>query len=293
MSQKNDGRKCVAISSETAIETVYPTVARPHAVAFVDYEHWMISLDKLYHMKPNIDSWIEDVHTRVKLRDIYFFGDFSAPEMENELYRIRSCTNKAIETRNAGYYRKDFTDFIMLDSIYQQVILSPETESFILFSGDAHFNSAAAFLKNICRKEVGVYGVRGALSNQLKKTSSWWVEVPNEVEEFRRYYTMLFQNIRHLEQIKNRTVFPTFMRTVENTAEYNQVDRELIRAALQQLIEKGYIGQRTEYVAFHKTITALSVDWDMAEMNGLWSPQEDTHLLCTADTGTVVPSATV
>lgn len=248
--------------------TVKPKL--PKAVAFVDYEHWLIALQKLHHIKPNIGSWIEDLSMRVQLRDLYFFGDFSTPEMEGELCRIRSFTNKIIETKNAGNYRKDFTDFIMLDAIYQQIILSPDVEAYIFFTGDAHFNSVAAFIKTICRKTVGVYGIQGSLSNQLKNTADWWYEVPFESEMYLLYYRMILNNIKYLEQRKERSVFPTFMRTVQCTADYNQVEADFIKDALQKLITEGYITQGEEYIGFRQTLKVLRVDWEAVVRDGIW-----------------------
>lgn len=243
----------------------------PRAVAFVDYEHWLFSLANEYKLKPDIGAWLADLQDKVDLRDLYFFGDFSAPEMENELYRIRSFSNKIIETRNAGYYKKDFTDFIMLDAIYQQLFLSPSIEAFVILSGDAHFNSVCAFLKTICRKKIGIYGVRGALSGQLRNTADWWRELPFEVELFRLYYGMILSNLKRLEEHRERVFHPTFLRTVESTADYNGVDRELIRAALEKLIAMGYITKRLEHVGLRQTITAIRVDWDAVAMDGIWA----------------------
>lgn len=253
----------------TALEPMVQADYLPSAIAFVDYEHWTVAQQKLFCMKPNIGEWFEDLHQKVKLRDVYFFGDFSAPSLENELYRIRSYSNKIIETKNAGYYKKDFTDFIMLDCIYQQVIQSPEVQAFVIFSGDAHFNAAAAFIKNICRKQVGLYGVRGALSGQLKNTVDWWVEVPSEAALFRTYYKMILSNIKHLEDRKDFSPKPTFHRTVQCTAEYNGVDQESIQAALKQMIALGYITQQEEYIGLHRTIPTIRVDWDAVRAAGL------------------------
>lgn len=243
---------------------------KPRALAFVDYEHWLISLNHKYHLKPNIGSWISELRSKVDLRDLYFFGDFSTPEMEQELFRIRSFTTKIVETKNAGIYKKDFTDFIMLDFIYQQEIALPDTEAYILFTGDAHFNSVTAFLKNIRGKQVGLYGVRGALSTQLKNTADWWAELPFEADLFREYFRMILSNLRHLEDRKDFPVKPTFMRTVQCTAEYNNVEEEMIKSALEQLMAAGYISQKEEYIGFHRTITALCVDWDAVKQDGLW-----------------------
>ena len=36
------------------------TDGKPKAIAFVDYEHWYISLDKLFgNMRPDIKAWLD------------------------------------------------------------------------------------------------------------------------------------------------------------------------------------------------------------------------------------------
>ena len=131
---------------------------RKKALAFVDFEHWYISLEKLHRQKPNVRAWREELEKDYIVDDIYVFGDFSNPSLRAEIEKIRHVTNLIIETKNAsGFYKKDFTDFIMLDNIYQSAINRSDIEAFIIFSGDGHFSSVVSFLANRCRKEVGVY----------------------------------------------------------------------------------------------------------------------------------------
>ena len=40
---------------------------------------------------------------------------------------------------------KDYTDFIILDNIYQKALSSSDVNLFIIFSGDGHFSSVVAF----------------------------------------------------------------------------------------------------------------------------------------------------
>ena len=47
-------------------------------VAFVDYEHWFISMDTLYNrQKPDLAAWVADLGERGRVVDAIFFGDFS------------------------------------------------------------------------------------------------------------------------------------------------------------------------------------------------------------------------
>ena len=50
------------------------------------------------------------------------------------------------------------------------------------------------------------------------------------------------------------------MRTVESVAKSNNVDEDIIKIALLQLIEKNYIYQRKERTG-NKTINVLHTDW--------------------------------
>ena len=116
---------------------------KPRAVAFVDYEHWYISLDKMYHVKPDIRAWVEDMSQTLNVQEIYFFADFSKAGLREEIPKIRGFTNKIIETGSmTTRVQKDFTDFIMLDHIYQEAMSRQnDNDVFVIFTGDGHFYS--------------------------------------------------------------------------------------------------------------------------------------------------------
>lgn len=68
------------------------------------------------------------------------FADFSHRGIKEEIPKIRAITNTIIETQNSfAGHKKDMTDFIMLDYIYQYVSDYPETGTIILFNGDGYF----------------------------------------------------------------------------------------------------------------------------------------------------------
>ena len=63
------------------------------------------------------------------------------------MHKIRGYTNDIVETKNGGgYFKKDFTDFIMLDRIYQTAYTKKDIDTYIIFTGDGHFSSAVLFL---------------------------------------------------------------------------------------------------------------------------------------------------
>jgi len=128
--------------------------AKPTAAVFVDYEHWYISLHRMYQIRPNLQAWMADMKENYDILDVTFFADFSNQHLANEVPRIREITNNIIFTAptGTGAHKKDFTDFIMLDHIYQRAMSSKEIDTFIIFSGDGHFSSVVSFLKTILIK---------------------------------------------------------------------------------------------------------------------------------------------
>lgn len=52
------------------------TTGKPKAVAFVDYEHWFISLDKMYNARPDIKAWRDDLSQKYEMQEIIFLPTF-------------------------------------------------------------------------------------------------------------------------------------------------------------------------------------------------------------------------
>ena len=166
------------LTSEAPAQLQSDAQRKPYAVAFVDYEHWYISYDRMYRSRPDIRAWRNALSERFDVGDIIFFGDFSNPSLRAEIPKIREITSYIIETQNASsHFEKDFTDFIMLDHIYQKAVTDESIDAFVIFSGDGHFSSVASFITNRVGKQVGVYAVKGALSSQLRNSATFAVEV--------------------------------------------------------------------------------------------------------------------
>ena len=243
---------------------------RKKAIAFIDFEHWYISLDKLHRQRPDVRAWRDELAENYLLDDVYVFGDFSNPSLRAEIEKIRHVTNLIIETKNAsGFYKKDFTDFIMLDNIYQAAINRSDIDAFIIFSGDGHFSSVVSYLCNRCRKEVGVYGVRDAVSSQLKNTATWVKEIPSLENKLTGYYYPILQNLKQLEN-RPKPSYPAFKSTCEYVAKYYELDESNVRAAMTELIEKGYLFQTEENVS-GRQLRVLNVDWAKAINDEIWS----------------------
>ena len=141
----------------------------PKCMAFVDFEHWYIALERQYGVKPDLKGWKADLMAKYEVEEIAVFGDFSNVGLRGELDKIRDITQMVFDTKNSSeHYKKDFTDFIMLDYIYQKAMTRKDIDTFIIFTGDGHFSSVVRFIINQCHKKVGIYGITGALSFQLK-----------------------------------------------------------------------------------------------------------------------------
>ncbi len=241
------------------------------AVAFVDYEHWFISLDKMYNVRPDIKAWRDALSQKYEMQEIIFFADFSNAAIRQEIPRIREVSNYIIETQNtSSSFKKDFTDFIMLDHIYQKAINSPEIDTFILFSGDGHFNSVSNYLISQLGKKVGIYAIRGAMSNQLRNTASWVVLLPVVEDPNLDIYRMILKNLKYLEDNKTKKSYPTFWATVESVSRLNNIKRKNVSEALRVMIEKGYVIQKEVVFSAGKKIQSLSADWKKCRTSGVW-----------------------
>lgn len=250
---------------------------KPIAAVFVDFEHWFIAMNNMYHTKPDYKGWLKDLHKRVDVEEIVFFGDFSHQNLSQEIPRIREFTNRIIETKNAdARYKKDFTDFIMLDNIYQKAMFNRNIETFVLFTGDAHFSSVVSFLVNRCGKEVGIYGVKDSFSQQLKNTASWFVEVtkPPRTNPYDAYYKMLFSSLANAEDKHRKNVKPTFQKTITIVANYHKVPHKTIQKALEKMIEEEYIIR--ERTGKAKSSDPLVINWKRCAQNPLFTAHVQT-----------------
>lgn len=238
----------------------------PKAVAFVDYEHWYISLKNNYGTLPNIKGWFEELNRNYNLVEVNFFADFSHKSLADEIGRIRLFSNKIIDTRSPNGVKKDFTDFIILDNIYQKALSSDDIDVFILFSGDGHFSSVTSFLKNFYRKEVVVYGVNGSFSKQLRETASSFRIVPDEAELNEGFYKHIFDYLR-----SNRS--PTYNDALkEVTAKCRgRSEKQRVVQAMKALQESGIISERALHDSKGKKRNMLFVDWEKAASLGFYN----------------------
>jgi len=250
---------------------LFRTQGKKRALVFVDYEHWYIALEKLHKQKPDIRGWYKELSLKYDVRDIFFFADFSNTSIRLEIPRIREVSSTVVETQNTStHHKKDFTDFIMLDHIYQKAMTAENIDTFIIFSGDGHFSSAATFLHAKCGKEVGVYAVKNAASTVLKNSATWMIELPEKQDPYKEIYGLILSNLKNLKEKGGRKKsYPTFWATVESVARKNSLNRNTVAEALRKLIDDGVIFQKEEKLSDGKSIKTVNVNRAEVRKRGL------------------------
>lgn len=246
------------------IFNVFKTVKK--AIAFIDYEYCFYSYMDTHKIKPCPVIWKKKLEEKYELSDIMVFGDFTQKEISEELRKLRSITNTIIETSNVFLERKkDMTDFIMLDYIYQSVESRKDVDTYILFTGDGHFQSVVKYLRQK-KKTVIVCGIRETMSNQLRSVASEIADLPIEEERYVNYYKLIASNMNYVEQFPK--IVPTFMRTVENVARKNNLPEELVADVLRRMIQKGYITKKVKRMS-NGDVRYLEACWDKMIEDGI------------------------
>lgn len=221
-------------------------------------------------MKPQIRSWRDEIAKNYVIRDIFFFGDFSNQGMKYEIPLIREVTNNVIETQNTSpFYKKDFTDFIMLDYIYQHAMKKDSPRTFIIFTGDGHFTSVVKFLVNVCKKNVIVYAVKDSLSGMLKSAASTCIELPSEDEVKRHYYSLIAGFIEEKKDVYGRVIYPTFVPVVSKVCEKYRLDNDVVKTMLEEMISLGYVTQQYKRLYNGKHVKYLHLENDKLKNDGI------------------------
>ncbi len=242
---------------------------KPRAAAFVDFEHWAISLHKNYAMKPDIRAWYKELSKTYDLVDVYFFGDFSSTYMRAEIPKIREITTGIIETQNtSAHHKKDFTDFIMLDHIYQRSF-QDDLDAFILFTGDGHFSSVVSYLTNKRRKTVEVFGIDGAISQTLKNTATKTTALPSKEALALSRERLILRTLKKIYEQQN-SPRPTYLKTVQAVAEDNGIGKEEIQKAMDALMEKDYVYQTKRYFRDGNFAKILALNTVLLKSDGIW-----------------------
>ena len=91
----------------------------PGCIGFVDFEHWYISLERQYGVKPDIKGWKAELEKNYDVEEIAVFGDFSNPGLRGELDKIRDVTPMVFDTKNSSeHYKKRCPAVILTPSLF-------------------------------------------------------------------------------------------------------------------------------------------------------------------------------
>ncbi len=244
----------------------------PRAIAVVDFEHWYIALERGFGIKPDIKAWSDEIRSEYDIEEMAFFGDFSNYGLRGEIDKIRTAGGMIINTQNSSEsYEKDFTDFIMLDYIYQKAMTGKKIDAFIIFTGDGHFSSVVRFIINVCRKKVGIYGVKNSISYQLKDSASYYREVPKGAAAFSEYYKMIATRMSYLMVHRETPSASTEKEIIAKVAEKNGAPKKAVALALEQMIKQGYLFQTENGGKKNKKNSPLKADWQKLERDGIWA----------------------
>ena len=209
------------------------------AVVFVDFEHWLIACKNLYDVAPNIELWYEALKREYKKLDIYFFADFTNTLFKRELEHIKKISANIVVTRDKKrYLKKEITDFIMLDYIYQVGIDQNSPKTFIIFSGD---------------------GVMGAFSSTLKDCASKVIELPFSEVELNMYIRMIVDNMEFISD--HADIIATFNSIMKVVAKNNQVSEEKIKITLNWMLTKKYLNKILVDIE-GKKIYVIQANWN-------------------------------
>ncbi len=254
---------------------LHRSTRKPTAMAFVDYEYWFYTYKNLLNLEPNTKSWRQELDDNYSVLDILVFAEFSNNKYLNkQITPLRNITNTIIETyQQTGTRKKDMTDFIMLDYIYQTAATRKDVDVFILFTGDGHFHSVVKYLTQTLKKKVVVYAIKESLSFQLKAVASEVRIPPDEDTTFRQYAPYIVEDLAYAS--KSSTIIPTFNSTVKAVLRnHKEATDESVRYTLQKMLDDGLVVQRLQRVEFNHQVKVLFAEWDKLHAAGLWNYED-------------------
>lgn len=238
----------------------------------MDFEYMQISHKNRFGIEPPLLDWYGSLCEAYEVSELYVFADFSNPAMKNNLPVLRQITDNIIETQNtASRHKKDFTDFFLLDKIYQKAFEKNKASTYILFTGDGHFGAVSRFLMRHCKKEVVIYGVEGNISGQLYTQVSRVVEYPDRGTLKRLYIPILAdtaeQVLRGNAQVREgkQQPLPAIAKAAE---QQKKLSREIAEEALADMMEKGYLCYREQWVSALKRTRVLTCDREKLRADG-------------------------
>ncbi|WP_217957907.1 NYN domain-containing protein [Acutalibacter muris] len=244
------------------------------ALAFVDYEYWYVSMKNIYHAQPDLKGWCQQLRDQYQVESIRFFGNFLDRDLADEVTRIREVSNDIIETNcdNDGRFMKDMSDVIMLDAIYRAAAEKRSPNTFVLFTGDGHFQPVVRYLVQELGKRVELYGVRASISRVLREAASVYYEIPAEDQQLMECFRCIVADFNRIA-LNHDNPFATYQSLVTRVSKSNNLPKERVEMAVTEMVNRGYITKKKHRVAYDKPmINVLIPEWDELIAAGLHRP---------------------
>jgi len=226
---------------------------------FIDYDNLFWGHYNIYNQVPDIIHIIGLIKNKGNnFCSIQAFGDFTKPEMQRERMRLRGCGIQVIDCAAEGL--KDYTDFIMLDAIFNVFINQKGVNTFVLVTGDQHFSSVVETLRHRCNKEVGVISLQGTTSRGLSEAANWFIEITATKNELNNSKNLRKKLIDTILFVQKRGIFPSFSKTIEKCSQFNKEDPRLLTIELSEMIREGLIAQEKINLPNGKEAKVLVLD---------------------------------
>ncbi len=246
---------------------------RKKTMVFVDYEYWFYSYKTRYGIRPNPAKWRASLEEKYNIDDVMVFADFSSPGLSGELDSIREMTNTIIETESdTQKAKKDMTDFVMLDYIYQCADSRRDIGTYILFTGDGHFQSVVKYLTQKKRKKVILFGVTDSFSKRLSSVADEVNLLPLDGEFYETNMRYIVLDLDYCSGKK--TIIPTINSTAEAVSRQRHLPEEQVKATIIKMLDEGYLYQRFHYVEFGRKVKVIAPKWEKLIEDGIWDPEK-------------------
>lgn len=241
-------------------------------MVFVDYEYWYYSCQNKYNILPDTAALRMELEDHYDIAEIRVFADFLSPGIAKEKAKIELLADHIINTEGESCYRrKDLTDFVMLDSIYQCAMYEKNIGTYILLTGDGHFTSVVKYLVEQRHKKVIIYGVNDTISRRLQDIATDVITLPHSAELKAAYRAMIIENLAY---VADKNIVPTFRGTVDAVAKRYDIPANDIEIILAEMIDDGYVVKKDYAVEFKKYIKIVAPDWEKLIADGYWNPEK-------------------